>query len=231
MFTEKGKWQKQVNDSNCAIILCKNTVLALPSCNVGLQYYSLQFTQTAFKTIMVHRIGPCNFVNCFIHHIFIHKMQINSGPCVANSTFEQFFAQRAHFPPPFGHALHIKSCYFVMLMHTIWSLVYILFSNSKGIFPPHTPAVKGSEVVATQVYHLYGFGEMFSVVKVHIYTVQEDWLFAQSTADLGAVRRVWQKVDMDAGEPAAVQVEGLISALYNLIHGFISSDESMTDIQ
>lgn len=50
--------------------LCYNsvlhTVLALPSYNVGLQYYSLHFTQTAIATIMVHLIAPCNFVNCFI---------------------------------------------------------------------------------------------------------------------------------------------------------------------
>lgn len=57
--------------------LCYNsvphTVLALPSCNVGLQYYSLHFTQTAIKTIMVHLIPPCNFVNCFVHDILITR--------------------------------------------------------------------------------------------------------------------------------------------------------------
>ncbi len=81
--------------------LCYNsvphTVLALPSCNVGLQYYSLHFTKTAIKTIMVHLIPPCDFVNCCVHDIHIHKIQQHSGACVADSTFEQLFPQSAYF--------------------------------------------------------------------------------------------------------------------------------------
>lgn len=35
------------------------------------------------------------------------------------------------------------------------------FSNFKGIFHLHIPAVKKYIIVAAQVYHLYGFGEIF----------------------------------------------------------------------
>lgn len=83
-----------------------NTVLALPSCNVGLQYYSLHFTRTAIKTIMVHWIAPCNF-NYFIRNILIHKIQQHSGTCVANSTYEQFFLD-AHILTIILHWYHIN---------------------------------------------------------------------------------------------------------------------------
>lgn len=74
-----------------------HTVLALPSCNVGLQYYSLHFTQTAIKTIMVHLIAPCNFVKCFTGDILRHKIQQHLGACVANSTFKLCFLNAQTF--------------------------------------------------------------------------------------------------------------------------------------
>lgn len=102
----KDTWQ--IKDSTCAISVL-HTVLALPSCNVGLQYYSLHFTQIAIKTIMVHSIHP--FVNCFIQDILTHTIQQHSGACVANSTFEQ---------SSFLHSVPISYCSwcFLMLMYT-----------------------------------------------------------------------------------------------------------------
>lgn len=66
-----------------------HTVSAMPFRDVGSQYYSLHFTQTAIKTIMVRSIAPCNCVNCLVHDdISIHKLQQHLGACVAKLASE-----------------------------------------------------------------------------------------------------------------------------------------------
>lgn len=144
-----------------------HTVLALPSCNVGLQYYSLHFTQTAIKTIMVHSIAPCNFfLNASPMTSWDTKFQQHSGACVANSTFK-LFPQCTHIYTIILYWYHI---YLDILRRSCTHMKPCLhiFSNPKGIFNPHIPAVKKGVIVSTQLCYLYGLGEMFHVVNLYI---------------------------------------------------------------
>ncbi len=63
-----------------------------------------------------------------------------------------------------------------------YEALFTYFPKTKGIFHPYFPARKKAMIVAAQVCHLYGFGEVFFGGKQTEFTVYEGCLFAQSTA-------------------------------------------------
>lgn len=105
----------------------------------------------------------------------------------------------------------------------------------KTFIHPYIPAVKIDMIVAAYMNHL---NEGLEAVVVH------RLLICTKYCSLDAVKQVWENVTLDSGRPAALlersriksnNGRGVILALYksilNLIHSFIHSDESMTDIQ
>lgn len=153
--------------------MCLNSallaVLALPSCNVGLQYYSLHFTRTAIKTTMVHSTPPRNFVNRFTHDT--NFKQHSGALCSRLNILNKFSPRCTHFPPSFridvillsifcGARVHIGSLVYIFSLRHLTRHISYTFSSSK------------------ERYNCRGLGGGICTR----FTVYEGCLFAQSTA-------------------------------------------------
>lgn len=91
---QEDKWQ--LKECTCATAVL-HTALTLPSCNVGMQYYSLHFTQTAINNGAFKSLshGSSAF-GCFCSKIFSTSTIILYLPCLHFSNTKQIFCP--HIP-------------------------------------------------------------------------------------------------------------------------------------
>lgn len=156
---------------------------------------------------MVHLTAPSGFVTCSVHDILIHKTQQHPGACVANSTSEPICPQATHF-----HSDHHANSFYILWTRHVSSTCssYGWCSSSiwlhRHVFRWRRRTVNSSQEVPICTFALQS-------------RCSETW------------SREWQYGCQRTSSTAKKGGGEFISALYNLIHGFISSDESMTDIQ